>query len=254
MFAICRQSIIPLREKPDLVSEMISQVICGEAAEIVSSQGIIGRIRLLHDDYEGYADLRQFTPPQEERPEPAGYITDDVCGPAIGDRRTIHLLQGTPLPHFQNGSFRLGGEAYSWHGHVREIPAEPRLATVLELASRYLEAPYQWGGRGIFGIDCSGFTQALYRAAGYPLLRDTTQQVTQGFEVCRLDEALPGDLIFCEGTRDRARHVGLLLPDRSIMHASAMVRTDDLVEEGIRNRLTGQVSHRITAIRRILAE
>jgi cell wall-associated NlpC family hydrolase len=51
--------------------------------------------------------------------------------------------------------------------------------SLINSAFMYLNAPYLWGGKTPFGIDCSGFTQMVYKLNGFHLLRDASQQSTQ---------------------------------------------------------------------------
>ena len=53
----------------------------------------------------------------------------------------------------------------------------------------YLNAPYLWGGRGPLGIDCSGFTQMVYRLQGVELPRDAYQQAEVGTHLALLKKA-----------------------------------------------------------------
>jgi cell wall-associated NlpC family hydrolase len=69
-----------------------------------------------------------------------------------------------------------------------------------------------WGGKTPFGIDCSGFTQMVYKLNGFHLLRDASQQSTQGEALSFIEESEPGDLAFFdnEGT---IIHVGIIMAD-----------------------------------------
>ena len=60
----------------------------------------------------------------------------------------------------------------------------------------FLNAPYLWGGKTPFGIDCSGFTQMVYKLCGYKILRDAKDQATQGEVLSFIEESEPGDLAF----------------------------------------------------------
>lgn len=115
----------------------------------------------------------------------------------------------------------------------------------------YLNAPYQWGGKSPFGIDCSGFTQMVYRLAGYQLKRDASQQVMQGKTVA-LSDAQVGDLAFFTNEAGRITHVGLMLDNNRIMHASGKVRIDTLDEQGIIHHETKQYTHQLNIMKRII--
>jgi gamma-D-glutamyl-L-lysine dipeptidyl-peptidase len=252
-FAVCRLSVVAVRREPDLLSEMTSQVRGGEAVEILEQGKEWWRVRLTPDGYEGWVSSRQFATPQAAAPAVATVFTDDLCGEAVRDEFRIALPLGSPLADFREGTFMLGTERWIWQGRTRTVPAGPPASDQLfAYARRFLRTPYQWGGRTVFGIDCSGFVQSVFAAFGVALLRDSKQQVTQGTAVPDLAAALPGDLAFFSLPDIGIHHVGLVLPHNEIIHASAMVRIDDLFTEGIKSRETGEISHRFEAIRRVL--
>ena len=68
--------------------------------------------------------------------------------------------------------------------------------TIIDDAMLYINAPYLWGGRTPFGIDCSGLTQMVYKLKKIKLLRDTAQQATQGEPLNFISESEPGILLF----------------------------------------------------------
>jgi cell wall-associated NlpC family hydrolase len=251
-FAVCRFSVVPVRLSPEHISEMSSSVRGGEAVEILEEAPEWWRVRMA-DDYEGWVSRRQFGAPQEARPAPAAVWTDELCGTAAREGVRIALPLGAPLPDFKDGRFRLGAEWWEWKGAVRTVPAgPPDKAAVIAYAMRHLGAPYQWGGRTVFGVDCSGFVQSVLAAFGVRLPRDSKQQALAGAPVASRAEAVPCDLAFFGSQEHGVHHVGMLLPCGEIIHASGHVHVDDMTDEGIRSRETGELTHQTLAVRRVL--
>lgn len=133
-----------------------------------------------------------------------------------------------------------------------DLPAAPTGLNPIEEAKKMLGSPYLWGGRTFMGIDCSGFTQMVFKSCGIRLLRDASQQATQGTPVTSVDAALPGDLCFFQNPQGRITHVGLYMGEGRIIHASGEVRIDCLTDVGIWVESTQSYSHKFHSIRRVL--
>ncbi|WP_432076444.1 NlpC/P60 family protein [Streptomyces wuyuanensis] len=86
---------------------------------------------------------------------------------------------------------------------------------VLSFARAQIGKPYVWGATGPSSFDCSGLTQAAWRAAGVDLPRTTWDQVKAGQSVATAD-LLPGDLVFFY---DDISHVGIYIGDGKMIHA-----------------------------------
>ena len=97
----------------------------------------------------------------------------------------------------------------------------------------YIDTPYLWGGRSPFGIDCSGFIQIIYRLQGFNLPRDAYQQAEVGITLSFVEESDPGDLAFFDDNEGKITHVGIIMENNHIIHASGKVRIDDLTPDGI---------------------
>jgi cell wall-associated NlpC family hydrolase len=121
---------------------------------------------------------------------------------------------------------------------------------LLDKAFLFLNTAYLWGGKSVFGTDCSGFTQTVFKTVGIALLRDAYQQATQGETVDFLQEVHTGDLAFFDNAEGRITHVGILINDHEIIHASGKVRVDSIDNQGIINVDTGLRTHNLRIIKR----
>ena len=108
------------------------------------------------------------------------------------------------------------------------------------------------GRKNSFGIDCSGFTQMVYKINGYKLLRDAKDQATQGETLSFIEESEPGDLAFFHNKEDEIVHVGIILMDNHIIHASGKVRIDRLDQTGIYNNEKNTHTHYLRYIKKII--
>ncbi|MBE0572179.1 MAG: C40 family peptidase [Ignavibacteriaceae bacterium] len=87
---------------------------------------------------------------------------------------------------------------------------------------KYLGTPYKYGGNTKAGMDCSAFTQILYRDVfNVSLERSARLQYNQGKVLSSDDELKFGDLVFFN-TRKRVKpgHVGIYIGDNLFAHAS----------------------------------
>ncbi|GAA3899056.1 C40 family peptidase [Streptomyces gulbargensis] len=90
-----------------------------------------------------------------------------------------------------------------------------RAAQAISFARAQLGKPYVWGATGPSGYDCSGLTQAAWRAAGVALPRTTYTQINAGRRVPR-SQLAPGDLVFFYSG---ISHVGLYIGGGQMIHA-----------------------------------
>ena len=186
-----------MRREPDLCSEMTSQVLFAETFEVIASDAGYLRVRLQHDGYEGWLDRRQTTALDAQdyhwmhAEMPRAFVRDLFCAAGLGDG-LLTLMRGTPLPGYRAGKFVVP-EKIGWvRGEVsRGLTFEPRV--FLESVAIYRHAPYLWGGRTPWGLDCSGLVQMAFRPFGIALPRDSQQQRECGRTVPCVAEAQVGD-------------------------------------------------------------
>lgn len=254
MFAICNLSIVPVRKDPSDKSELVSQLLFGEMVEIVDNKDNWRKIRMLYDDYYGWVDKKQIASIGEDDylkiNLSTNYISSDLVQLAIWNNNQLcPLVLGSSLPLYKDHKFFVGTTGYTFDGNVIELPTKEK--RLLENAYMYLNAPYLWGGRSPFGIDCSGFTQMTFKLSGIPLKRDARDQAEQGETINLISESQPGDLAFFENDEKKIVHVGIILPNGQIIHASGWVRIDRIDHQGIFNEETKEYTHKLRLIKRI---
>jgi len=253
-YGIAVLSIIAVRKEMSHRSEQISQLLFGETYEILQKQGNWLRIRCSYDNYEGWIDESQYYELNEREylnisNNDAG-IALELVNSAASSHHSVPILAGSSLPFFDGMNFKISREKFIYNGQA--IQGEAKNAAIFErIALRYTNAPYLWGGRSPFGIDCSGFTQMVFKFVGIPLLRDAYQQAGQGSVVNFIEEAQPGDLAFFGNEEGRIVHVGIILKDNRIIHASGKVRIDKLDHFGIYHAEQKKYSHSLKIIKRI---
>ena len=254
---ICRLALAPVRKDPADSSEQVTQLLFGEHYEIqeVSKNRKWYRICIAHDGYEGWLDYKQHSPITNSyfnQIDLANYkVSLEPVTTILYRKRSLRILMGSVLPIGTNELFRME-EQLAFSGESKGLGERTSASFLLRIAEKYLNSPYMWGGRSPFGIDCSGFTQVVFRICGYSLLRDASQQATQGKLLPGVEAARPGDLAFFVNDQQKIFHVGIVMEDEQIIHASGMVRIDQLDDKGIYLPQTGKYTHRLAFVRRVL--
>jgi hypothetical protein len=239
---------------------MGSQLLFGEMVEVMETKGRQwSKVRCLIDNYIGWvraSQLKAITPSEMEEYQDDFAYNLDLVQPAISADYYLPITMGARLPNFDGMRFRFGETYYNFTGQaVFPQHIEPTIDFVLKIARRYLFAPQLWGGRSPMGIDASGFTQMVFRLAGIAMPRLVQQQLDMGKKIEFVDFvelSLPGDLAFFENKAGRIHHVGIIMPDRQIIHVHGAVRIDNLDHLGIFNVDTQRYTHKLRVIKRIL--
>jgi cell wall-associated NlpC family hydrolase len=232
---------------------MTSQLIFGECAVAMEKRedGWI-RLRNQYDQYEGWAMQNQMADIKEELYyEPTEQYSGEVLALASVSGHPMNIGLGSFLKGFRHGEMHWGKVVVSYKG----TPLHPDHQPVTEkqirhVAFQFLNTPYLWGGRSIFGIDCSGFTQSVYRLVGKALPRDAHMQAHCGTLLPKEEKPHCGDLAFFSGEQGNIVHVGMMLNSFEIIHSSGKVRVDKLDDYGILHADTGKHTHKLALIKR----
>ncbi len=86
--------------------------------------------------------------------------------------------------------------------------ADQRRSTVADIARSYLGVPYQYGGAGRQGLDCSGLVHNVFSQVGLPLPRTAAKQFRSGRSQS-IGQSTKGDLIFFT-QKGKINHVGIV--------------------------------------------
>lgn len=253
-YAITVVPVMPLRSEQSHKSEIISQALWGECSEIIAtgSDGWV-RVKCQYDGYEGWATANHLEIIDEALYNaPYTHYTASWVNSVQMNGKPMHVPFGCVVKHGNSAVTNWGKVQIQLEENPAEIgaPNAVNLEKLMREAFLYLNTAYLWGGKSVYGVDCSGFVQTVFKASGIQLLRDTYQQATQGTTVDFLQEARAGDLAFFDNPDGRFVHVGMLLNDHEIIHASGKVRVDPIDNQGITNVDTGLRTHQLRIIKR----
>lgn len=254
MFLTCCVPVTPLRAEAAHRSEMVSQLLFGETVQLLEElRDKWIRVRCLYDGYEGWVRSTEFAEIQEQLAHGEAHIAAAWQNEVTFNGQVMRVPFGCDLRALHNGNAEWGRHSWSFKGeHLDPRYTKPTEKNIRKYAHLYLNTPYLWGGRSVFGADCSGFVQVVFKCMGIALLRDASQQATQGEAIGFLQEAVCGDLAFFDNDEGRITHVGILLNDHEIIHASGKVRIDKIDNEGIVNTDTGERTHKLRIVKRMV--
>ena len=226
--AIVTAALAPLQGEPRVSGPRVSEALHGEPLDVLERREEWLRVRA-PDGYiawinAGYVATgpSDWSEDWQERAT-ARALSADIVTPD-GRRRLptgarVALRRG--VVELADG--RRGAVAAGSVRREQELRVEARHLALTELAQKwYSGAPYLWGGRTEWGIDCSGLAQAVYTARGIALPRDSDQQFGQGREIpLSVDgqDYEAGDLLFF-AERGRVSHVALWAGAGTIVHAA----------------------------------
>ncbi|MDK4706564.1 NlpC/P60 family protein [Rhizobium sp. CNPSo 4062] len=217
--------VVALRPKPDLASGIDTELLMGEEVTIFERRDGWCWVKALSDGYVGYlpetaikegaaasthviVPQRTFLYPEPELRKPHAAILSmgslvHVTGTAEArGNHYVVLEDGTAIfaKHVQPIGYNRGGD-------------------FVDVALRFIETPYLWGGRSGLGIDCSGLVQLALSMTGRAAPRDTDMQAAGLGQPIEREELKRGDFVFWKG------HVAIMEDPETIVHANGHTMT-----------------------------
>ena len=253
-FGICHLNFIAIRNEASDRSEMVSQMLFGETFQVLLTEGDWVKIHLDYDFYEGWVLKKQITELKEDaykRIVADNNTFSDEMVTFIQDKKNLLqvLTLGASLPEYKVGQFYLADNKYDFDGDV--LSCKMSKNNLVRTAYKFVNAPHLWGGRTIFGVDCSGLTQMVYKINGLHLFRDAHQQASQGEVLSFIEECEPGDLAFFDNEDGEIIHTGIVLANNYIIHCNGKVRIDRLDSSGIYNVDTHRHTHKLRVMKQL---
>jgi len=262
-FGITHLSQISMREEPTHKSQLVSQLLFGDAYQMEEIVGDWLKIKTLDCGYEGYIDKKLWNEMHEKDATDYSslkkYLVTDylIFIKEFETNITFPVFMGSSFPEPKDNMLILGNSIF-----VVELPEEkispkfPNLSeqqsALLQFTSGYLQAPYLWGGRTPAGLDCSALVQLAFKSINVPLPRDASQQVDCGTQIDFATEWQVGDVAFFDNEEGKIIHTGIIIGKDKILHASGLVRIDNLDTTGIYNKQLEQYTHKLRIVKRIL--
>ncbi len=234
---VCTVTVAPVRAENSDRAEIVTEILFGESADILEVNKNWTKIKMHYDGYEGWMDTKQIKTVSDEylANRKVTVVTEDFSSVLMKDGKTL-LSMGSEVEFPVVASKR--------SHNLRE--------SIALTAKEFINVPYLWGGKSFFAVDCSGFTQLVFKIHDIKLPRDASQQVEVGESLTFVEESEMGDLAFFENAEGKIIHVGIMLDNQKIIHASGKVRIDTLDSSGIFNKELNQHTHKLRVIKKLI--
>lgn len=239
-FGITAVTHISVRSNPDNKSELLTQLLFGESFRILDQWNEWLHIRILPGGQQGWILNYSYIPvssPPEEPGSGETHVNLQILYVSRVDkpRHNIIVLPGSTLPcNPQSGKeFSLGSFKFRYVSPVPEELDVNRQNKMEALALIFINAPFLWGGRSLFGIDNTGLIQLVFKMYGINVPGNLEDLLKIGHPIAFAHDSMPGDIAFFENKDGDIIHSGIVTQPGKIIHCYGHVREDSLDHAGI---------------------
>ena len=241
-YGICELSVVPVRKNQGSKNEMVTQLLFGEIFTIIKLDEKWSKISNEYDNYIGWVNNIQI-----KFIDKISYESIKKNKPFYSTNNKGYLINkykskiSVPLGSLISSSKFL---ETTFQGELSNLNRD----NIPKVSMLFLDSPYLWGGRTTHGIDCSGFSQIIYKVCGIKISRDARQQAVEGKLIDKRNVNC-GDLAFFGESKKEITHVGIMINKSEIIHAFGKIRIDKVNMEGIINSKTGKNTHKLIEFR-----
>ena len=237
MRAIVKAMIANLHAKPNILAELVDEVLYGMTVHILDEPNSDWVLVRTAYQYEGYCqkehlliDELQVNTWLNEADFVVGHSFADVLHePRIQSAKMATLVKGSLIRYIQNNDINkewatvqlatgeIGYTRTMWiHNKINKhhLSEKQLREGVVQTALSYNKTPYRWGGKSPLGIDCSGLCSMAYMLNGVYIYRDA--RIEDGFPIKEIsfEQIRPGDLLYFPG------HIAMYIGDNKYVHSS----------------------------------
>ena len=206
-----KKPLSDIYKKPDVVSEVTSQILYGEKFKIISKNKGWIKIKVLFDNYIGYIKNKDYT--KDHKPTHKIFILKANIYNKQKNKTKYFLPFASRISIIQESKKFIEFEKNKWikKSDVKNINHIEK--DYLKILKFFLKTKYVWGGKTYRGIDCSAILQLFfyYNNKFYP--RDTKDQIKYSIQKNNSGVFKKGDIIFWKG------HVAVCINSQKLIHA-----------------------------------
>ncbi len=228
--------VVSLHKEPREMSEVVGQIIWGEAIEVLELSGSRWIKVQTSSSQEGYVPASSLSE-VVDYPKAAKmamvttraahvYLSKDMKAypplMTLPYGSKVELVQAPDVQADRWAQIRLitGEVAYMHRADITYNPSRLAPKEMVNLAKRFIELPYTWGGNSAFGFDNVGFVEMLYRQMGIQLSRNI-EEMAEGEEIDPAALTLGDLLFFSLNDSGSIDHVAIYIGNKEFIHASS---------------------------------